>query len=99
MPVIYKYLGIIFSFYSNEHNPIHIHAEYDGAIMKVEFLIKEGIVRKVIYKQFKGRFHPARIKDLEAFVAIHKEDIVKRWDDYFIWKKKVKRQVITRKIK
>ena len=25
MPKIYEYLGLIFYFYSNEHEPIHLH--------------------------------------------------------------------------
>lgn len=25
MPKIYEYLGLIFYFYSNEHEPIHVH--------------------------------------------------------------------------
>jgi hypothetical protein len=37
MPTIYKYLGIFFSFWSNEHNPIHVHVEYQGMKCKVLF--------------------------------------------------------------
>ncbi|WP_219624880.1 DUF4160 domain-containing protein, partial [Vibrio parahaemolyticus] len=30
MPKIYEYLGIILFFYSNEHEPIHIHGKFQG---------------------------------------------------------------------
>ena len=30
MPKIYEYFGFIFLFYSNEHEPIHVHANKDG---------------------------------------------------------------------
>lgn len=28
MPKIYEYLGIMIMFYSNEHEPIHVHGKY-----------------------------------------------------------------------
>ena len=34
MPKIYEYLGIILFFYSNEHEPIHIHGKFQGAELK-----------------------------------------------------------------
>ncbi|WP_219584758.1 DUF4160 domain-containing protein, partial [Vibrio parahaemolyticus] len=30
MPKIYEYLGIVLFFYSNEHEPIHIHGKFQG---------------------------------------------------------------------
>jgi hypothetical protein len=29
MPTIYEYLGILIFFYSNEHEPIHVHGKYN----------------------------------------------------------------------
>ena len=28
MPKIYVYLGIVILFYSNEHEPVHVHGKY-----------------------------------------------------------------------
>ena len=39
MPKIFEYLGIVIFFYSNEHEPIHVHASYDGLECKAEFLL------------------------------------------------------------
>ena len=44
MPKIYEYLGIIIMFYSNEHEPIHVHGKYQGLESKAEFIIKEGVI-------------------------------------------------------
>ncbi|MET1257566.1 DUF4160 domain-containing protein [Aliikangiella maris] len=30
MPKLYEYLGIVLFFYSNEHEPIHVHGKYNG---------------------------------------------------------------------
>jgi hypothetical protein len=43
MPKIFKYLGIIVFFYSNEHEPIHVHAkkgEYESKDVKFERITK-----------------------------------------------------------
>ncbi len=34
MPKIFEYLGILIFFYSNEHEPIHVHGKYDGLVQK-----------------------------------------------------------------
>jgi len=99
MPVIYEYLGVIFKFFSKEHEPIHIHAVYQGATLKIEFFIRNGKVYKVVFKQEKGIFPPAKIKDVEKFIQLYKEEIIRRWDEYFIWNKKVKKQTITKRLK
>ncbi|HCG5141951.1 TPA: DUF4160 domain-containing protein, partial [Vibrio parahaemolyticus] len=36
MPKIYEYLGIVLFFYSNEHEPIHIHGKFQGKESKAE---------------------------------------------------------------
>ncbi len=30
MPKIFEYFGFIFYFYSNEHEPIHVHVQHGG---------------------------------------------------------------------
>lgn len=39
MPKIFEYFGLIFLFYSNEHEPIHVHVMRDG---------KEFVQRKLL---------------------------------------------------
>ena len=39
MPKIFEYLGILLFFYSNEHEPIHVHGRYSGSESKAEFYI------------------------------------------------------------
>lgn len=39
MPKIFEYLGILIFFYSNEHEPIHVHGNHDGFESKAEFFI------------------------------------------------------------
>lgn len=49
MPKIFEYLGIIIFFYSNEHEPIHVHARKGEYESKAEFIIHNGeIIEKWI---------------------------------------------------
>lgn len=51
MPTIYKYIGIIIRFFSDEHEPIHVHAEYGGAIVKISLFVKDGMIYKLLTPQ------------------------------------------------
>ena len=31
MPKLYEYFGLVIFFYSNEHEPIHVHGAWQGA--------------------------------------------------------------------
>ncbi len=44
MPKIFEYLGILIFFYSNEHEPIHVHGKHDGCESKAEFYIIDGLI-------------------------------------------------------
>ncbi len=39
MPNIFEYLGILIFFYSNEHEPIHVHAKKESMKAKRSFLL------------------------------------------------------------
>ena len=48
MPKLYEYFGIIVLFYSNEHEPIHVHGKYQGRESKAELIIEHGRVVEII---------------------------------------------------
>ena len=50
MPKIYTYMGIVIMFYSNEHEPIHVHGKFQGYESKAEILIENGKVKEVFIK-------------------------------------------------
>lgn len=47
MPKIYEYLGILFFFYSKEHEPIHVHGTYNKYESKAEFVIAGGEIIEI----------------------------------------------------
>jgi len=50
MPKLYTYFGIIIMFYSNEHEPIHVHGKFQGNESKAEIIIDNGEVKKIHIK-------------------------------------------------
>lgn len=55
MPKLYDYLGIIIMFYSNEHEPIHVHGKYQGFESKAELIIIDGKVVAINILAVKGK--------------------------------------------
>lgn len=96
MPKIYEYLGIIIRFFSNEHEPIHIHAIYQDAQIKVSFYLKDGNITKIEYEKEKGDFPETKLKDLKKFINQFKYRLINMWIEYFIYKKKIRFTKITK---
>ncbi len=101
MPKIYEYLGIIILFYSNEHEPIHVHGKYQGQESKAEFIIENGIVVEIIIRTVRGRkpLPPNILNDFNRFVHVYSDRIVQKLIDYFVLHKQVKCEKIGRKVK
>jgi len=101
MPKIFEYLGIILFFYSNEHEPIHIHATYGEFESKAEFYIINGKISEIRVKLVKDRkpLKGAKLKDFEIFLEVYANKIVEKWVDYFVYHKDVEFEKITNKLK
>jgi hypothetical protein len=46
-PKLYEYFGIIILFYSNEHEPIHVHGKYQGTESRAEIIIDNGEIVEI----------------------------------------------------
>lgn len=55
MPKLYEYLGLIILFYSNDHEPIHVHGKYQNKESKAEIIFKYGKFVKIIIKEVPGK--------------------------------------------
>lgn len=55
MPKLYEYLGIVVFFYSNEHEPIHVHGRYGSLESKIEIVIKNGVVQNLKLQRVPGK--------------------------------------------
>lgn len=100
MPKLYEYFGIIILFYSNEHEPIHVHGKYQDTEGKAELIIENGHVVDIRYSNVRGRraLGPTQMADFRAVVEEFAEEIIEKWIDYFVLHKPVPSETITRKI-
>jgi len=99
MPKLYEYLGIVFFFYSNEHEPIHIHGKYNGRETKAEIHFLNGRISKIVIKDKGQGLEPVKRKNFEEFVNANATEIVEKWVDYFIKKKPIAPKIITQRIR
>ena len=98
MPKIFEYLGIMILFYSNEHEPVHVHGKYQGKESKAELIIEDGKVVEIIIKSVRGRAPlPAKIlRAFEEFVNAYSNKIVQKWIDYFVLHKNISCEKVER---
>ena len=101
MPKIFEYLGILVFFYSNEHEPIHVHARKGEFESKAEFYIINGKISKIKIKNILGSkpLKGKELKDFEVFLEKYADKIVEKWIRYFVYHKDVTFEKITKRIK
>jgi len=101
MPKLYEYLGILIFFYSNEHEPIHIHAKYGKFESKAEIIIENGQIVEIRISAIKGT-RPLSGKELnyfKEFLEAYAEQIIKKWIDYFVYHKDIEFERITTRLR
>ena len=75
MPTVFILFGFTFKFYSNDHEPLHIHVLKSGN--KAKFL-----VFPVTLVDNQG-FSPAEIKLVESLIEENQEIIAEHWNRFF----------------
>ena len=101
MPKVYEYFGLIFFFYSNEHEPIHVHVLHGGGETIFELIMDNGELAEV-QKRYKKGIEPLCPDDEEdaiLFIEQHYKGIIDKWVKFFILKQKVRNTKITKKLK
>lgn len=76
MPTIFIIFGFIFKFYSDDHEPIHIHVVKDGHETKYN-------VEPVVAQVFNHGFKKHEISMIESIIEENVDVIKDRWNEYF----------------
>ncbi|MGM9830643.1 MAG: DUF4160 domain-containing protein [Paludibacteraceae bacterium] len=100
MPKIFEYLGFIFYFFSNEHDPIHVHVTKGGCETIFELIIENSVLIEIRQRKKRG-VEPLSQKDSDIakdFIEAYSEDIVNKWIDFFVLKKPVHSTTINKKV-
>ncbi len=100
MPKLYEYFGLIFVFYSSEHEPIHIHGKYQGRESKAEIIFSNGKFVEIRIKDVSGKepLDTQNLKKFRTIVELYRDDIVRKWIDFFVYNIEISPEKITKKL-
>lgn len=76
MPTVLFVFGIRFFFYPNDHEPIHVHVEYQGKSAKIQVEPEVAVVEN-------NGLKAQTMKKAVDSVVFYKEDIVAAWHEMF----------------
>lgn len=101
MPKLYEYFGLVVMFYSNEHEPVHVHGKFQGRETRAEIIVLNGVVHELVYSEVTGRapLNNAELRYFQELVAAKADEIVAKWIDFFVLHKSVLPERITRRLK
>jgi len=73
MPTLSMFFGLIIRMYyaPKEHNPPHIHVEYQGNDTTID--ISTGTV-------IEGSLSPRHLRFIQAWIEIHKDELLANWN-------------------
>ena len=80
MPTVFVFLGFRFMFYSNDHEPVHIH------VVKGKGRVKEYAVYQVIPETILLENRGLKLNELkmsEMVIEENREIIVENWNRFF----------------
>lgn len=90
MPDIYKYFGYVFSFYTNEHEPIHVHAKHDGRETMLDLII---VNKELVDIRRRDKGKPLTSKEEKVareFVKKYWKGIVEKWVNLFVYNARIR---------
>jgi hypothetical protein len=70
MPKIYEYLGLIFYFYSNEHEPIHVHVTKAERESVFEIILENGQLFEIKKRKAHSKIALTSKEEKEAVIFI-----------------------------
>ena len=100
MPKIFEYFGYLFYFYSNEHEPIHVHVLHGGKESIFDIIMMNGTLKEIHVREKKGS-EPLTDKDkrtAEKFIQKYHKNIIDKWVKFFVMKQTVRSTNITKKL-
>lgn len=101
MPKLYEYFGLIVMFYSNEHEPVHVHGKYQGRESRAEIILLNGVVQEIVYTGVAGRapLDDNELRHFQELVTAKADEIVAKWIDFFVLHKSISPERITKRLK
>ena len=80
MPLLFTFFGLRFMFYSNDHEPIHVHVVIGKG--KIKENAKFNIMPEITLVENNG-LQSNEIKMAEMVIEENKELIFEKWNEFF----------------
>ncbi len=100
MPKIFEYFGFIFYFFSNEHEPIHVHVLHGDKESIFDLIMMDGELADIQEREKKGA-DPLPEKDkrtAEEFIRKYHKNIIQKWVKFFVLKQSIRSTRINKKL-
>ncbi|QJD81114.1 DUF4160 domain-containing protein [Spirosoma rhododendri] len=100
MPKLIEYFGLIFYFYSNEYLPVHVHVSHAEYETIFELFFEDGKLTDIHTRKADGiEMLPQKDqKEAMKVVETYADEIVQKWLDFFVLKKKPQIRKITKRL-
>lgn len=100
MPKIFEYFGFIFFFYSNEHEPIHVHVLHGSKESVFELIMMSGELTDIRIREKNGAesLSDKEKRTVEMFIRKYYKNIIDKWIKFFVLKQAVRCTNIKNKI-
>ena len=101
MPKIFEYFGFVFYFYSNEHEPIHVHVIHNQQETIFELILENGVLVQIKQRSRAGypMLSSKDTKTAEMFIRKYAKNIIEKWVKFFVYKQQIRSTIIKNKLK
>ena len=97
---IFEYFGFIFYFFSNEHEPVHVHVKHGSEECIFDLIIEDGELIRIERRE-KSNADPMNSQDAAdavEFIKHYWKEIVEKWVECFVYHRAVKNTKINKRI-
>lgn len=100
MPKIFEYFGFVFYFYSNEHEPIHVHVIHNQQETIFELILENGVLVQIKQRSRAGypMLSSKDTKTAEMFIRKYAKNIIEKWVKFFVYKQQIRSTNIKNKL-
>jgi hypothetical protein len=100
MPKIFEYFGLIFYFYSNEHEPIHVHVTLGDCETIFELIMTNGELAEIRRRAKRGvdLLSEKDAKTAESFILKYEKNIIEKWINFFVLRRQIRCTTIKKKL-
>lgn len=101
MGKIFEYFGLIFYFFSNEHDPVHVHVKHGEKECIFDIIIEDGKLSRLERREKQGA-EPMNSQDASTaieFINAYWKEIVEKWVNFHVYHMVVKNTKVNKRIK